>query len=51
MNKEPIRYELSKDGMGLMAVIDDDTSYHVHSDEMSDLEYWIYNLLFKRIKR
>jgi len=44
---DPIKYELSNDGLGLMAILDEKTSYHVHSDEMSDLEYWIFNLISK----
>lgn len=39
------RYELSDDRAGLKAIIGPNEHYHIHSDEMSVLEEWIFNLL------
>jgi len=38
---EIVRYELSKDEKGLMGVLSGGQTFHIHSDELSDLEKWI----------
>lgn len=40
-----VKYSKSKDGYGLVAHLADGATYHVHNDEMTDLEKWIYSLL------
>ena len=45
MNREIIKYEISKDGMGLEAYFEDGGFYHIHSDELTKLENWILDLL------
>ena len=39
---EIVRYELSKDEKGLMGVLSTGHSFHIHSDELSELEKWIH---------
>ena len=45
-----LKYELSDDGLGLKKWFRGESGegvfYHIHSDEMTKLEQWIYNLLF-----
>ena len=43
--KEIVRYEISMDGVGLLAYWEDGNYYHIHSDELSKLERWILELL------
>lgn len=45
--KEIVKYEISKDGIGLLAYFKDDIFYHIRSDELSDLECWILKMLKK----
>lgn len=42
---EIVRYELSKDGQEVRVILEDGTWYHIHSDEMTKLEKWIYESL------
>jgi len=42
-----VKYELSKDKKGLLAFFKDGDFYHVHSNEMDDLQQWIHRLLLK----
>lgn len=47
---EIVKYELSKDGKGLLAYFqgqDGLTYYHIHSNELTELEVWIKGLLEK----
>jgi len=39
---EIVRYELSKDEKGLMGVLSGGQTFHIHSDELSELEKWIH---------
>ena len=43
--KEIVRYEISKDRVGLLAYFEDGGFYHIHSDELTKLEDWILDLL------
>ena len=43
--KEIVRYEISMDGVGLLGYFEDGNFYHIHSDEMSKLEIWIWGIL------
>lgn len=43
--KEIVEYEISGDGVGLLAYFEDGSFYHIHSDELSKLEEWILKLL------
>ena len=49
MEATTLRYELSGDGLGLKKWFrtkdDNENFYHVHSDEMSELERWIHEIL------
>ena len=45
IKKEVIKYEVSKDGVGLLGYFDDGSYYHIHSDELSQLEQWILKIL------
>ena len=47
MEKEIVKYEVSKDSMGLLAYFEDGGFYHIHSDELTKLEDWILELLHK----
>ena len=47
--KEIVRYEISMDGVGLLAYFEDGGFYHIHSDEMSKLEKWILSVLMEGI--
>ena len=53
METKPYKYEISKDGVGLIAYCDTDDkqkfTYHIHSNELTKLEKWIKKLL-KKIK-
>jgi len=40
-----VKYKLSGDKQGLLAVLRTGEFYHIHADEMSDLEQWIHKLL------
>lgn len=51
MNKEIVKYEISKDGVGLKAFFEDGGFYHIHSDELTKLEDWILGMLKKVGKR
>lgn len=42
---EIVKYELSMDKCGLLAILSTETFYHIHSDEMNALQQWIYKLL------
>jgi len=42
-----VKYELSKDKKGLLAFFNTGDFYHVHSNEMDDLQKWIHSLLLK----
>ena len=42
--KPIIKYEISKDGVGLCAYTGE-LSWHIHSDELSELEKWILGIL------
>ena len=42
-----IKYELSDDKKGLLAYLSTGEFYHVHSNEMDDLQLWIHGLLLK----
>lgn len=42
---EVVRYEISSDGKGLLGYLNTGNFYHIHSDDMSELETWIYNIL------
>ena len=52
---ETLKYDLSSDKIGLRKFIKikkgQKTWYHVHSDEMTDLECWIHNLLISITKK
>lgn len=43
--KEIIKYEISGDGVGLLAYWEDGGFYHIHSNELTKLEKWIFNML------
>lgn len=45
MKKEIVRYEISKDGIGLLAYFEDGQFYHIHSDELTKLERSILSFL------
>ena len=40
-----VKYELSEDKKGLLAFFKSGEFYHIHSDEMNELEQWIHGLL------
>lgn len=42
---EIVKYELSLDRLGVVAILKTGESYHIHSNEMTDLEIWIHGLL------
>lgn len=42
---EIVRYEISSDEKGLLGYLTTGDFYHIHSDEMSELETWIYGIL------
>jgi len=42
---EKVKYEVSKDGTGLLAYFEDGNFYHIHSDELTKLEKWILEML------
>jgi len=44
---EIVKYELSDDRKGLKAFSSDGRFYHIHSNEMNDLEKQIHSLLLK----
>ena len=48
---EIVRYKLSGDKKGLLGVFKTGEFYHIHADEMSDLERWIHKLLNKIVKK
>ena len=43
-----IKYEISKDGKGLVAYLKSGTTYHIHNDELIELERWIFEILNER---
>jgi len=43
-----VRYELSLDSKGLLAYFKNETFYHIHSNELTELEKWIHSLLMVR---
>jgi len=49
MEATTLKYELSGDGLGLKkwfrAKDNSENFFHVHSDEMTELEQWIHGLL------
>lgn len=45
--KEIVKYQISKDGVGLLAYFEDGGFYHIHSDELTKLEAWILAMLRK----
>ena len=45
MDDTIVRYELSKDGLGLRAYFKNGQFYHIHKIEMTELEKWIQGLL------
>ena len=49
METTTLKYELSNDGLGLKRWFrtkdDGESFYHVHSDEMTELEQWIHGML------
>ena len=45
--KEIVKYALSGDGVGLLAYWEDGSFYHMHSDELTKLEKWIWGMLTK----
>ncbi len=42
-----VKYEISKDKVGLLAYFSDGSFYHIHSNELTRLELWILGLLQK----
>ena len=42
---EIVHYEISQDGIGLLAYWEDGNFYHIHSNELTKLEKWILELL------
>ena len=52
-NRSIVRYGLSKDKKGLLAYFKNGSYhsfYHVHSDELTELEKWIHRLLLNTPK-
>ena len=50
---EILKYKLSKDKKGLLGYYHGQDGlgfYHIHSDELSDLEIWIRDLLLNKDK-
>ena len=45
---EVVHYEISKDGIGLLACWTDGNYYHIHNNELTTLQKWILELLTKR---
>jgi len=49
---DAFKYELSKDGLGLLKYVTlSDSFYHVHSNEMSELERWIHSKLLAEVQQ
>ena len=49
MDKEIVKYELCQDGKGLLGYFEDGQYYHIHSDELTELEKWIKKMLEKSL--
>ena len=45
--KEIVKYKLSGDKVGLLAYFEDGSFYHIHSNELTKLEGWVWGLLLK----
>lgn len=43
--KEVVKYSLSGDGVGLLAYWEDGGFYHIHSNELTKLETWVWKTL------
>jgi hypothetical protein len=50
MKKEIVRYEISGDGVGLLAYFEDGNYYYCEYDEFTKLEQWIHKMLLEAVE-